>query len=122
MGGDGGDGNDGDDDQQDPDDEEVGDDFQDHINQSNNGGASTMETDSTTPVTKPVGKSAGKTVAGEASQTKILEKSVMRKVLDLEKPNTTIVSSGPRAVEENIGVHLLQRFNAESDDEEKRWI
>jgi hypothetical protein len=39
----------------------------------------------------------------------------MQKVLDLEKPNTTVVSSGPRIVEENICVHLLLTIDSESD-------
>ncbi|KAM0917116.1 hypothetical protein ACQ4PT_009744 [Festuca glaucescens] len=112
------DGNDDDENQQDNDVEEgLGDDFVDHINKTTNGGESRMDKDASTPTPNSVGRNGSKTVTMEAVVDRTLEMFVMHKVMENEKLSEVAVSVGPKTVEENIGVHLLQQFNEESDED-----
>ncbi|KAM0915295.1 hypothetical protein ACQ4PT_010954 [Festuca glaucescens] len=111
------DGNDDDEDQQDDGVEEgLGDDFVDHINKTTNGGESRMDTDASTPTPSSVGTNGNRTVTLEMAD-RTLEMSVMKKVMENEKLSEVAVSMEPRTVEENIGVHLLQQFDEETDEE-----
>ncbi|KAM0899054.1 hypothetical protein ACQ4PT_021541 [Festuca glaucescens] len=101
--------------------EDLGEDFQALAKNPKGTGNSRMETDHTTPGPSHGEKTGYKTISS-GSVPKDLEESVKNKVFGMEQAHVSSHAMVLRSAEDNIEESLLQRFDAESDEEVEKTV